>query len=76
MWLNHRNNITLSLAMPTIPRIRLELLNSIYNLDPRTRNLSIEKLSHLLLYGSKINSSEINREIIKLTVKFLKLSKH
>ena len=55
--------------------IRLELLNSIYNLDPKVKNLSNNKLLHLLLYGSKLYSFEINREIIKLTIKFLKLSK-
>ena len=54
---------------------RLELLNSIYNLDPKIRNLSNDKCLHLLLYGSKSYSFEINREIIKLTIKFLKSSR-
>ena len=56
--------------------IRLELLYSIYNLDPKIRNLSNDKLLHLLIYGSKFYSFEINRKVIKLTIKFLKLSKH
>ena len=54
--------------------IRLELPNSIYNLDPKIKNLSNKKLLHLSLYGSKLYSFEINREIIKITIKFLKLS--
>ena len=55
--------------------IRLELLNSIYNLDPNIRKLSNDKLLHLLLYRSNLHSFEINREVIKLTIKFLNLSK-
>ena len=55
--------------------IILELLNSIYKLDAKIRKLSNGKLLHLLFYGSKLYSFEINREIIKLTIKFLKLSK-
>ena len=55
--------------------IRLELLNSIYNLDPKIRNLFTDKLLHFLLYESKLYNFDINREIIKLTIKFLKLSK-
>ena len=55
--------------------IRLELLNSIYDLDSEIRTLSNDKLLHLLLYGSKLYSFEINREIIKLTIKFFKSSK-
>ena len=56
--------------------ITLELLTSIYNLDPKTYNLYNYKLLHLLLFGSKLRSFEINREIIKLIIKFLRLSKH
>ena len=55
--------------------IRLELLNSIHNVDPKIKKLSSEKRLHLLLHGSKLCSFEKNREIIKLTIKFLKLSK-
>ena len=55
--------------------IRLVLLNSIYNLDPKIRKLSNDNLLHLLLYGSKLYSFEINREIIQITRKFLKLAK-
>ena len=55
--------------------LRSELFNSIYNLEPNIRKLSNDKLLHLLSYGSKLYSFEINREIIKLTIKFLKLSK-
>ena len=55
--------------------IRLELLNIIYNLDPKIRNLTHDNILHLLLYRSKLYSFEINRKIIKLTIKFLNLSK-
>ena len=55
--------------------IRLELHTSIYNLDPKIRNLSNNKILYLLLFRPKLYSFEINREIIKLTIKFLKLSK-
>ena len=34
--------------------IRLELLNSIYNLEPKIRKLPNGKLLHLLFYGSKL----------------------
>ena len=55
--------------------VRLELLNSIYNFDPKIRNMSNDKLLHLLFYGTKLYCFEINREAIKLTIKILKLSK-
>ena len=55
--------------------IRLEIFNSICNLDPKIRNLSNDKLLHLLSYRSKVYGFEINREIIKLTIMILKLSK-
>ena len=48
--------------------IRLELLNSIYNLDPKIRDLSNDKLLHLLLYGSKLYVFEKNREMIKVMI--------
>ena len=41
--------------------IRLELLNSIYNLDPKIENLFNNKLLHSVLHGSKWYSFEINR---------------
>ena len=36
--------------------------------------LSNDKLLHLMSYGSKLYSFEINREIIKLTIKILNSS--
>ena len=48
--------------------IRLEFLNSIYSLDSEIMILSNDKLLHLLLYA-KLYSFEINREIIKVTIK-------
>ena len=55
--------------------MRLELLNSIHNLDLKTRILSNDKILRILFYGSKSYSFEAKREIIKLTIKFLKSSK-
>ena len=55
--------------------IWLELFNSIYNLDPNIRKLFNDKYLHLFLYGSSFYSLETNREIIKPTIKFLKLFK-
>ena len=75
LWLSHRNNITLSLAMAVVSNNKIRVLSSIYNLDPKKKDLSTDKLLHLLLYGSKLNSFEINREIIELIVNFLKLFK-
>ena len=75
LWLSHRNNISLSLAMAVVSNNKIRVLSSIYNLDPKKKDLSTDKLLHLLLYGSKLNSFEINREIIELIVKFLKLFK-
>ena len=45
--------------------IRLELLSSIFNLDPKIRNLSHDKFLHLF-YGLKLYSFQITKEIIKL----------
>ena len=50
-------------------KIRLELLNSIYNLNPKIRDF------YTLLYEPNLYTFEINNEIIKLTEKFLKTSK-
>ena len=51
-------------------RLRLELLSSIYNIDPKIMHLANDKVLHLLLFGSNLYSFEINTEIIKLTTKF------
>ena len=75
LWLSHRNNITLSLAMAVVSNNKIRVLSSIYNRDPKKKDLSTDKLLHLLLYGSKLNNFEINREIIELIVKLLKLFK-
>ena len=54
---------------------RLQLFNSICKLDTKMRNLSHGKLFHLLLCGWKLYSFEIKRQIIKLSTKFINLSK-
>ena len=55
--------------MSAIRKKKLELLNSIYNLNPKNRDF------YTLLYEPNLYSFEIKNEIIKLTVKFLQTSK-
>ena len=66
-----KQHYTFSCNANNTKKITLKLLNSIYKLDPEIRRLSYDKLFHLLLYGSKLYSFEINREIVKLNIKIL-----
>ena len=50
--------------------LRTELLNDICALNPTLKNLSHEKLSNLLLYGSEDFSFNTNKKIIKSRVGF------
>ena len=52
--------------MPAVSNNKIRTLNSIYNLDPKIRKLSNDKLLYLL-YLSKLYSFEINGEIIKVS---------
>ena len=54
--------------------LRTELLNDICALNPTLKNLSHEKLLNILLYGSEDFSFNINKKIIRSTVKFLNVS--
>ena len=54
--------------------IRLELLNSIYALHAIFKQYSDEKLLEVLLYGSDKFDIEINRNVLKCTIKYLKMS--
>ena len=51
---------------------RLELLNDIYNLSGSLKNSSEEKLLKILLYGAEDFTSQMNSEILKCTIKFIK----
>ena len=52
----------------------IELFNDICNLNPALKNLSHEKLSNSLLYGSENFSSNTNKETIKSAITLLRTS--
>ena len=54
--------------------LRTELLNDVCALNPTLKNLSLEKLLNILLYGSEDLSFNIDKKIIKSTIKFFKTS--
>ena len=54
---------------------RLQLLKNVCILYPFLKNYSNEKLLNILLYGSQNVNCNINEEILKLTITFLKRSK-
>ena len=51
---------------------RSKLLKNLYNLDQTLRNYDDEHLIHILLYGSEKFNFNLNKEIIKLTICYLK----
>ena len=51
---------------------RSELFDYLYRLDPSFSKLNTKEKVDYLLYGSRSNSSSLNREVIKLAIKFLK----
>ena len=53
---------------------RLELLKNVCILNQSLRNYSNEKLLNILLYGSEDFDCNMNKEILKATIKFLKIS--
>ena len=54
---------------------RLELLNNICALNGSLKNSSEEKLLKILLYGVGDLTSQMNSEILKCTIKFIKKKK-
>ena len=54
---------------------RQELLNIVCVLNPSLKNYSNEKLLNILLYGSENFNCNMNKDILKATIKFLKISK-
>ena len=55
---------------------RLELLNNVCILNPFLKNYSYEKLLNALLNGSEDFNCNMSKEILKATIKFLKMSEH
>ena len=55
---------------------RLELLKDECIYNPSLKNYSNEKLLNSLLYGSEDFNCNINKEILKATIKFLKITEH
>ena len=53
---------------------RLELLNDVCALNGSLKNSSEEKLLKILLYGAEDFTSQLNSEILKCTIKFIKKS--
>ena len=51
---------------------RLELLNDICALNELLKNLSEENLLKVLFYGVEDFTSQMNSEILKCTIKFIK----
>ena len=51
---------------------RSELFDYLYRLDPSFSKLNTKEKVAYLLYGSRSNSSSLNKDVIKLVIKFLK----
>ena len=51
---------------------RSELFDYLYRLDPSFSKLNTKEKVTYLLYGSRSNSSSLNKEVIKLVIKCLK----
>ena len=55
---------------------RSELFDYLYRLDPSFSKLNTKEKVAYLLYGSRSNSSSLNKEVIKRVIKFLKSTGH
>ena len=53
---------------------RSELFNGVYKLDSTLQNSSEDQLLTVLLYGSEKFALNVNKEIIRLTISYLKAS--
>ena len=53
---------------------RVELLNGVYKLDSTLQNSSEDQLLTVLLYGSEKYALNVNKEILRLTINYLKAS--
>ena len=55
---------------------RSKLLKNVCNLDQALRNYDDDHLNHILLYGSEKFNFNLNEDIIKLTICYLKDTEH
>ena len=55
---------------------RSKLLKNVYKLDQTLRNYDDDHLIHILLYGSEKFNFNLNKEIIKLNICYLKDTEH
>ena len=53
---------------------RLELLNNVCILNPSLKKYSNEKLLNIISYGSEHFNCNMYKEILKATIKFLKIT--
>ena len=53
---------------------RVELLDGVYKLDSTLQNSSEDQWLRVLLYGSEKFALNVNKEIIRLTISYLKTS--
>ena len=56
----------------SVPRV--ELLDSVHKFDSTLQNSSEDQLLTVLLYGSEKYASNVNKEILRLTISYLKAS--
>ena len=56
------------------PVPRVELLDSVHKFDSTLQNSSEDQLLTVLLYGSEKYASNVNKEILRLTISYLKAS--
>ena len=56
----------------SVPRV--ELVDGVHKFDSTLQNPSEDQLLTVLLYGSEKYASNVNKEIIRLTISYLKAS--
>ena len=56
----------------SVPRV--ELLDGVHKFDSTLQNSSEDQLLTVLLYGSEKYASNVNKEILRLTISYLKAS--
>ena len=72
LWNWCRDHWIFSLALPLLFYPEIWTLWLSFRLDPSFSKLNTEEKVAYLLYGSRSNSSDLNKEVIKLVIKFLK----
>ena len=72
LWNWCRDHWIFPLALPLLFYPEIWTLWLSFRLDPSFSKLNTEEKVAYLLYGSRSNSSDLNKEVIKLVIKFLK----